>query len=315
MSGFGTSIAGVPFYGENVFTATANAQVIAVCTYAADVNSTYEIYVKGGYNDANGAPVASGTFAYPGYHTVDLATPVPVTAGQPFTVVVKLTCPGYGYPLPVEYADAGYSDAATANAGESYYSPAGDPGTWTDATTFDATMNCCIKAITGTAGAPAAPSDLTAAAVSSGQVDLNWQDNAANESGFAIERKVSGGTYAQVGLVGANVTTYTSNVNSSTVYCFRVRAYNAGGSSAFSNEACATTPAACPSCGGGDLDGDGVIEVVDLRLCLQIATGVIPGTPTQRAAADLDGDGDVDADDAVILAEYLIGIRPALPRG
>jgi len=67
--------------------------------------------------------------------------------------------------------------------------------------------------------------------------------------------------------------------------------------------------------GPGELDDDGVISVLDVRLCLQIATGVIPGTPLQQDAADVDSDGYVDMDDAQILAEYIIGIRSALPGG
>jgi len=63
----------------------------------------------------------------------------------------------------------------------------------------------------------------------------------------------------------------------------------------------------------GDVNGDGVIDLLDVRLCAQIAQGYIPGTPQQHAAADVDGDGDVDMDDARILAEFIIGIRTTLP--
>jgi len=65
--------------------------------------------------------------------------------------------------------------------------------------------------------------------------------------------------------------------------------------------------------GKGDADGDGDTDVIDARLCLQIAQGVITGTAAQRAAADVDSDGDVDMDDARILAEFIIGIRTTLP--
>jgi len=63
----------------------------------------------------------------------------------------------------------------------------------------------------------------------------------------------------------------------------------------------------------GDIDGNGTIDLLDARLCLQIATGVIPGTAAQRAAADVDDDGDVDERDAEILSEYVLGILTTLP--
>ncbi|MCR4399964.1 MAG: fibronectin type III domain-containing protein [Syntrophomonadaceae bacterium] len=90
---------------------------------------------------------------------------------------------------------------------------------------------------------PAAPSNLAAQAVSTSRIDLTWTDNASNETGFKIERKKgSGGTYSQIDTVGANVTSYASrNLSSDTTYYYRVRAYNAAGNSAYSNEASATT--------------------------------------------------------------------------
>jgi len=65
--------------------------------------------------------------------------------------------------------------------------------------------------------------------------------------------------------------------------------------------------------GKGDVNGDGVIDLLDVRLCAQIAQGILTGTPAQRAAADVDDDGDVDETDAQILAEFIIGIRTTLP--
>ena len=90
---------------------------------------------------------------------------------------------------------------------------------------------------------PAAPSNLIATPLSTSQIDLSWVDNSNNETGFKIERKTGvGGSYNQIASVGANVTTYSdSGRNQGTTYCYRVRAYNAGGNSAYSNEACATT--------------------------------------------------------------------------
>jgi len=96
-----------------------------------------------------------------------------------------------------------------------------------------------------TAEAPNAPSDLTATTVSSSQIDLEWTDNSNNEDGFAIERKTGEqGTWAQIDLVGADVTTYNdTDLDPETEYYYRVLAYNTIGDSAYSNEANATTQA------------------------------------------------------------------------
>ncbi len=94
---------------------------------------------------------------------------------------------------------------------------------------------------------PSAPATLTATAASSSQINLSWAD-VSTETGFKIERKTgSGGTYAQIATVGANVTTYNdTGLTASTIYFYRVRATNAGGDSSYSPEASATTLAAVP---------------------------------------------------------------------
>lgn len=101
--------------------------------------------------------------------------------------------------------------------------------------------------------APTAPTNLTAQAISSSQVNLSWTDNAANETGFNIERKTgSSGTYAQIGTVAANAPSYSdTGLTASTAYYFRVRAFNSAGDSDYSNETVATTAAI----GGGGATG------------------------------------------------------------
>jgi len=91
---------------------------------------------------------------------------------------------------------------------------------------------------------PAAPSGLTVTPASGTQMNLSWTDNATNEGGFKIERKTgSGGTYAQVGVTGANLTTFSDSALSGGLdYYYRVRATNAAGDSAYSAEAHALTP-------------------------------------------------------------------------
>ncbi len=94
---------------------------------------------------------------------------------------------------------------------------------------------------------PAAPTSLTATAVSASQINLAWTDNATNEQGFKIERCAGSGcsNFSEIATVGANVTSYSNTgLSASTTYTYRVYAYNAAGSSAYSNTYSATTQAA-----------------------------------------------------------------------
>jgi hypothetical protein len=91
-----------------------------------------------------------------------------------------------------------------------------------------------------------APSNLTATAISSSQINLTWQDNSSDETGFEIERKTGSGSYSQIATLGANVASYSDAfLSAGTIYYYRVRAYTAAGNSDYSNEASATT---CQSC-------------------------------------------------------------------
>ena len=74
-----------------------------------------------------------------------------------------------------------------------------------------------------------------------GELEATWMDNSSNEDGFEIERR-EGTTqaYTQIAIVGANVTSYNdSGLVDGETYCYRVSAFNAAGSSPYSNEACA----------------------------------------------------------------------------
>ncbi len=90
---------------------------------------------------------------------------------------------------------------------------------------------------------PAAPTNLAANPVSSSQINLNWSDNSSNENGFSIERSlINTGNWAEIGFTAANTTTYAdSGLGVNTTYDYRVSAYNAAGSSGYSNKASATT--------------------------------------------------------------------------
>jgi len=104
---------------------------------------------------------------------------------------------------------------------------------------------------------PAAPGNLVANVISSSRVDLTWADNSTSEDGFEVERcaGASCASFAKVAQTGANATIYSdTTVSGATSYSYRVRAFNAGGPSDYSNVASVTTPQA-PQSHIGDLDG------------------------------------------------------------
>jgi hypothetical protein len=100
---------------------------------------------------------------------------------------------------------------------------------------------------------PAAPSSLSASAVSTSKINLSWQDLSSNETGFSIERKTgTGGSYAVIATVAANVTSYADKgLSPATTYSYRVNAFSVLGNSPHSNEASATTKKASSGGGGG----------------------------------------------------------------
>jgi predicted phage tail protein len=96
---------------------------------------------------------------------------------------------------------------------------------------------------------PSAPSSLTATPVSSSQINLSWVDNAGNESGFKIERRLEGDlNFSQIATVGSNVRSYSNTgLMALSKYNYRVKAYNTGGDSDYSNIASGTTLAIPPA--------------------------------------------------------------------
>jgi len=80
--------------------------------------------------------------------------------------------------------------------------------------------------------APTAPSDFTAAVVSTSEIDLTWADKSNNETGFKIERSPDNLNWTVLTTTAANATSYRdTGLTSSTPYYYRISATNSIGDS------------------------------------------------------------------------------------
>jgi plastocyanin len=244
------------------------------------------------YCDAHGSPggfgmsgtvsvLPAGPQAQPGTLALSPATYSVSEAGGSVTVRVSRTGGSDGG-VSVTYA----ATAGSAAAG-SDFTPASGTLTWGDQDSADKTfqvaivndstsegnetINLTLSSPTGGASlgtasgtititdddapgptAPAAPSNLTATGVSSSDIQLTWQDNSNNESGFRIESKTASTAYQLVATSPPNSTgAAVSGLSPSTAYTFHVRANGAAGNSNFSNEATASTLADTAPCVAG----------------------------------------------------------------
>jgi len=75
-------------------------------------------------------------------------------------------------------------------------------------------------------------------------IQLNWQDTSNNEDGFNVYKKLGDNSYELLGKVAANALTYSHQLTGpeGSSHCFAVTAFNKGGESARSNDACANIP-------------------------------------------------------------------------
>ena len=137
----------------------------------------------------------------------------------------------------------------TSTAGASiYYTTDGSAPTQSSTLytgAFMLTSSGVVKAVAFKSGYnPSAQASASFTIVSAPKLMVTWQDNSTNEDNFQFERKTgTGGTYSQIAVVPANITSYVdANVTSGFTYCYRVRAANSYGVSAYSNETCANVP-------------------------------------------------------------------------
>jgi len=141
----------------NVFTANSSETIKAVGFYTTDVNvpCTISIYKNPTSGPVGGTPAAtfSETLSYMGYNTVVIPSnqQVPVSAGDTFSVVVKVTNPTNRYIIPIEENYPGYTSGIVSQYGQGYM--LGSSG-WTDLKTYIDNSHICLKAYAGSARSP-----------------------------------------------------------------------------------------------------------------------------------------------------------------
>ncbi len=96
---------------------------------------------------------------------------------------------------------------------------------------------------------PATPSSLTATAISTSQISLNWIDTSDNENGFTVERSANGTSgWSAIGTTPANTATYSdSSLLENSTYFYRIKATSTDGPSTYSATASTTTKLATPT--------------------------------------------------------------------
>ena len=92
-------------------------------------------------------------------------------------------------------------------------------------------------------GKPAAPSDLSATAVSRTEIEVAWVDNSGNETKFALQMKTGNGPFRLSKTLPANTTVVRiKSLKPGTRYSFRLQAKSKKGPSAFSEVVTVETP-------------------------------------------------------------------------
>jgi hypothetical protein len=222
----------------NVFTAQSNDALAAVSFYSATPNSTYDVYTG---NSVGGSKTlrTSGTLAVPGYHTVSLPSSVALSNGQSFVVFVRLTTPGWNWPVPLETpvnkGGASYSGSASASPGQSYVSASGS--SWTDVTTFDgdSETNVCLKAFTSAAASPTPPTVTSPNGGGSWQVgdsqNITWTAGTGTGAAIAISRD-GGSSWDDVATGLSNSGTYSWTVSGPATTQAKIRVTTSAGADA-----------------------------------------------------------------------------------
>ncbi|MEI6132621.1 MAG: lectin like domain-containing protein, partial [Bacillota bacterium] len=156
-TGYSTGIG----YAKNVYTSLSAEKLTDVGFYTVGDNTSYEVTINT-YTGATPVKVFGpqlGSAVYAGYTRAKLATPVVLTLGKKFEVVIKYTSLNTTNFIALEFPYSNYSSQASSATGESYKSSNGS--SWTDLFASN-NANACIQAYTITNVAPSTTPAVTA---------------------------------------------------------------------------------------------------------------------------------------------------------
>lgn len=150
-----------------------------------------------------------------------------------------------------------FSQIATVGAGQTSYSDTTDPSLIERSYRVRAYKESFCPWTTGystknnTLPLPTAASNLTATALNSRMIQLDWDENASDETGYEVEVQLWNGRFTNIAVLGENADSFVDarSIQGGTSYTYRVRPFRDLDMSLYSTEASVTTPA--------HVDGDG----------------------------------------------------------
>ncbi|MBQ7196252.1 MAG: putative Ig domain-containing protein [Synergistaceae bacterium] len=317
-------------YFANVFQSERDGEILTeVAFYTPDNNINYEIDVYTGMTSMpssspiNGSSQShqTGSEPYVGYHTVKLDTPVNLTNGEYFSVVIKFTNTDT---IPVESKNSGFSDNATFEAG-SFISAAGT--SWSSGTN---SYNTCVRAFTQKDSA-SGPPEITTSSLPDGFVNGAYSAKISASGTRPIEWSLESGSLPDGLTLGASNGIISGTPTTSGDFSFTVKAHNDEGDDTknftlkiIEKPTITTTELIgyASYAFSGTLELSSTIDAtwsissgkLPKGLSLNASTGVISGKPTKKETANLTVAANTAAGEITASVNIIINAKPAKPK-